>query len=90
MLQAVLSITRRTPHARRGKRVDIGLANRMRTLCICRYRGLAAKGGARCRCSRGFPPRSPFAGVAAFVGGFGSVIEAVGAAARLTAEGKEV
>ena len=90
VLQAVLPITRRTSDTGRSKRVDIRLAYRMRALCICRYRGLAAKGRARCSCSRGFPPRSPFAGVAAFMGGFGSVIEAVGAAARFTAEGEEV
>ena len=90
VLQAVLPVTRRTPHARRSKRVDIRLANWMRALRICRYGGLATKWRARCSCSCGFPPCSPFACVAAFMGGFGSMIEAVCAAARLTAERKEI
>ena len=89
VLETVLPIAGRTANADGVEGIDVGLAAWMRTLRGGQESGLARTSGVcgwRKRSS--FPPCGrPLAGVGAFVGRFGAVVEAVGAFAGFAAEG---
>lgn len=94
VFQAVMAMTGWARHSDGVEGVYIRSAGRVRALGARQQRWLSP---ISCRASRGgreigsFPPRGgPFAGMRAFVGGFGAMVETVGAAAGLAAEGQKV
>lgn len=90
VLEAVLAITVRTAHAGVFKCIDERFAREVRALLGIVDVGLFRRGAVLFLICCAVAPARPFAGVGAFVGGFGAVIEAEGASAGFAAEGEEV
>jgi len=90
VLEAVLTITVRAAHARVFERIDERFAREMRALLGIVDVGLFCRGAVFFLVCCAVAPARPFAGMGAFVGGFGAVVETEGAAAGFAAEGEEV